>query len=99
MEIGTTLTDGVMTLTIKGRLTAAEAEAFGAKVDEALKESSILRMDFKGVSYIASSGLRVLVSTQKKVNAAKGKFTLVNVNEEVMEVLEVTGLDDVLEIE
>ena len=99
MEIGTTLTDGVMTLTIKGRLSAAEAAEFGAKVDEALKGSSIIRMDFKEVTYIASAGLRVLVSTQKKTTAAKGKFILANVNEDVMEVLEVTGLDDILQFE
>jgi anti-sigma B factor antagonist len=99
MEIGTTLTDGVMTLSIKGRLTAAEAGELGAKVEEALKESSILRMDFAGVSYLASAGLRVLVSTQKKISAAKGKFTLANVNEEVMKVFEVTGLDEFLQFE
>jgi anti-anti-sigma factor len=99
MEIDKNLTDGVMTLTIKGRLSAAEANEFGAKVDEALKESSIIRMDFKGVSYIASAGLRVLVSTKKKTTAANGKFSLVHVNDDVMEVLEVTGLDDILQFE
>jgi anti-sigma B factor antagonist len=99
MEIRTTLADGVTTLALKGRITATEAAEFGAKVDEALKASSVIRMDFKGVSYMASAGLRVLVSTQKKVSAAKGQFTLANVNEDVMEVLEVTGLDDILQFE
>jgi anti-sigma B factor antagonist len=99
MEISKILTDGLVTLAIKGRISAAEAGDFSVKVDEALSESSMLRIDFKGVNYIASAGLRVLVSTQKKITAAKGKLTLVNVNEDVMEVFEVTGLDDILNFE
>ncbi|MDR2630389.1 MAG: STAS domain-containing protein [Spirochaetaceae bacterium] len=99
MEINKIVTDGTVTLTIKGRITAVEAGDFSTKVNEALSESSILRIDFKGISYIASAGLRVLVSTQKKITAAKGKLTLANVNEDVMEVFEVTGLDDILQFE
>jgi anti-sigma B factor antagonist len=88
-----------MILAIKGKLTATEASEFGAKVDDALKKSSVIQMDFQGVSYIAPAGLRLLLSTQKKTAAMKGKFTLANVNQTVMEVLEVTGLDEILQFE
>ena len=48
------------------------------------------------LSYISSAGLRVLLTAHKKIN---GKMKLVNVNELVMEVLEMTGFADIWVIE
>ena len=52
---------------------------------------------FKGVDYISSAGLRVLLTAQKKMNA-QGHMELVNVNEAVMDIFEMTGFADILEI-
>jgi anti-sigma B factor antagonist len=98
MEIVKAISDDTATLTIAGKLNAATAEEFDAAVNLAIGETKNLVLDFKEVSYLSSAGLRVLVSAQKKLKAAAGTFALCNVCEEVMEVLEVTGLDDVFEI-
>ena len=50
----------------------------------------------KGLEYISSAGLRVLLSAQKK---SKGVMKLTNVCELVMEVFEMTGFADILVIE
>ena len=60
---------------------------------------SALVLDFAKVAYISSAGLRVLLSTQKKMNAAEGTFVVRNINEIVKEVFEVTGFDEILTIE
>ena len=57
-----------------------------------------LILDFKGLEYISSAGLRVLLSAQKKMNQI-GAMKLINVCEDVMEVFEITGFADILVIE
>ncbi len=55
-------------------------------------------MDFAGLEYLSSAGLRVLLSTQKTMNR-QGTMTLRNVNETIMEIFDVTGFADILTIE
>ena len=55
-------------------------------------------LDLKGLSYISSAGLRVLLSAQKRMNK-QGKMKLINVNEQVNEVFEITGFSEILTIE
>jgi anti-sigma B factor antagonist len=98
MEITKTVSGDSITLAIAGKLSAATADECGAAVDLALEETKKLLLDFKELSYLASAGLRVLVSTQKKMKATGGSLSLLNLREEVMEVFEVTGLDDVFDI-
>ena len=84
-------------LKIEGRLdttTAPELEnAINAEGD-ALKS---LVIDFKEVNYISSAGLRVLLTAQKKMNV-QGSMELINVSEDVMDILEMTGFADILVI-
>jgi anti-sigma B factor antagonist len=98
MEIAKSFSEDGIVLAPRGKLSAATAGEFGAAVEEALGETSALVLDLKDVDYMASAGLRVLVATQKKLSASGGSLALVNVAKEVMEVFEVTGLDDVLDI-
>lgn len=50
------------------------------------------------LAYISSAGLRVILKVQKYMNT-KGKMKLTGVNENVMEVFEITGFLDILTIE
>ena len=55
-------------------------------------------MDFEKLDYISSAGLRVLLSTQK-VMTRQGGMKVINVNDSIMEIFEVTGFSDILTIE
>ena len=57
-----------------------------------------LTLDFEGLDYISSAGLRVLLSTQKLMSK-QGAMKLRNVGETIMEIFEVTGFSDILTIE
>ena len=56
-----------------------------------------LVLDFASLTYISSAGLRVLLGAQKKMNA-QGSMELINVGEDVMDILEMTGFADILVI-
>ncbi|MDR3337594.1 MAG: STAS domain-containing protein [Treponema sp.] len=98
MEIVKTREGDAITLSINGKLSAGTAEEFGAALNAATAETDKIILDFQGVSYLASAGLRVLVFAQKQLVSRSGSLSLINVNENVREVFEVTGLDDIFDI-
>lgn len=87
-----------LTAAPQGRIDTTTAPAFEAKLKENLPGVTALILDFAGVEYISSAGLRVLLSTQKLM-AKQGSMVLRNVNDTVKEVFDVTGFSDILTIE
>ena len=83
---------------IVGRLDTITAPALDKAINEDIGEAKNLVLDVKGMEYISSAGLRVLLATQKKMQKI-GTMKLTNVCEEVMEVFEMTGFADILVIE
>ena len=55
-------------------------------------------MDFEKLEYISSAGLRVLLATHKKLSELGG-MKIKNVCSDIMDVFEITGFNEILEIE
>ena len=83
---------------VVGRLDTITAPVLEKTVGDNLEGVQSLVLDLKGLEYISSAGLRVLLGTQKKMQNV-GSMKLTGVCEEVMEVLEMTGFADILTIE
>ena len=83
---------------VVGRLDTTTAPVLDKTIGESIPETSDLTLDLKGLEYISSAGLRVLLSAQKRMRKS-GSMKLKNVREEVMEVFEMTGFADILTIE
>ncbi|MBQ5709297.1 MAG: STAS domain-containing protein [Anaerotignum sp.] len=88
----------VTTIEITGRLDTTTAPVLDKTINEDIDDTKDLILDLKGLEYISSAGLRVLLGAQKKMMKI-GSMKVVNVCEAVMEVLEITGFADILEIE
>ena len=82
---------------IVGRLDTTTAPALDKTINEDIGETKNLVLDLKGLEYISSAGLRVLLSTQKKM-LKNGTMTVKNVCAAIMEVFEITGFADILTI-
>ena len=83
---------------VTGRLDTTSAPALEKAINEDIVDTKNLVLDLKGVQYISSAGLRVLLGAQKKMQKI-GTMKVTNVCEAVMEVLEMTGFADILVIE
>ena len=83
---------------IEGRLDTITAPALDKTINENIEDTKNLVLDIKGVEYISSAGLRVLLGAQKKMQKI-GSMKVINVCEEVMDVFEMTGFADILVIE
>ena len=83
---------------LAGRLDTTTAPALDKTINNDIEDTKNLVLDLKGMEYISSAGLRVLLAAQKKMQKI-GSMKLTNVCEEVMEVFEITGFADILTIE
>ena len=83
---------------IVGRLDTITAPELEKTINEDIGDAKNIILDVKGMEYISSAGLRVLLGAQKKMQKI-GSMRVINVCEEVMEVFEMTGFADILTIE
>ena len=98
MTINKTVSAGVLSLALAGRLDTTTAPELEAELKASLDGVTELIFDLERLEYISSAGLRVLLSAQKVMNR-QGSMKLIHVGEGVMEVFEVTGFSDILTIE
>ncbi len=83
---------------IVGKLDTITAPDLEKAINEDIGDTKDLVLDIKNLEYISSAGLRVLLAAQKKMHK-HGSMKVRNVCENVMEIFEVTGFTDILEIE
>jgi len=87
-----------VTIIPEGRLDTTTAPQLEREINVDIKDVRELDFDFSKLVYISSAGLRVLLSAQKIMNK-QGKMTIHNANEDIIDVFEVTGFIDILNIE
>ena len=97
MTIEKTMNGTAVTLKIIGRLDTSTAPELEATVDGCIAGIRELVLDCEALEYISSAGLRVILKTQKQMQA-QGSMKLVHVNETIMEVFDITGFTDILTI-
>ena len=98
LNINKTIENGKAVFTLGGRLDTVTAPKLEKELKGSLDGVSELVLDFAGLEYISSAGLRALLSAQK-IMSCKGEMKIKNVNETIMEIFEVTGFSDILTIE
>lgn len=100
MEISKVEQGSELIMSIEGRLDTNAAPALGDAIEEALVEGvERFVLDMEKCDYVASSGLRVILGAQKKMNSLHGSMVVKNVIGDVMEVFEMIGFADILTFE
>jgi anti-anti-sigma factor len=85
-------------LNLIGRLDIVTAPKLQEALTEVITSAEKVELDFAGVDYVSSAGLRVLLLGEKNAKAAGKSMTLKNVSHEVMDVFEITGFSGILTI-
>jgi anti-sigma B factor antagonist len=85
-------------LKVTGRLDTTSAPQLEAELKNGISGVKSLVIDFAGLEYVSSAGLRVLLATQKTMSK-QGKMVIRNVNAEIMQIFNMTGFSDILTVE
>lgn len=97
MTITKTMNGNTAVLSVEGWLDTKSSPELGNEIN-ALSDIDGLVLDFEKLEYIASSGLREVLSAYKKMKSANCTFSVINAGNDVMDVFRLTGLDQKLEI-
>lgn len=98
MQINKTQNNTDLTVALEGRLDTTTAPQLEAELKRNLGGITSLTLDLAGLEYLSSAGLRVILSAQKVMNR-QGKMVVKNANDTIMEIFEVTGFSDILNLE
>ena len=98
METSFTHEGTKLVVSLVGNLDTIAAPELEQKLNEEMDGVKELVFDLSEMDYIASSGLRVLLASQKRMNR-QGKMVVRGTKSDVMEIFEMTGFVDLLTIE
>jgi anti-sigma B factor antagonist len=99
MKITTTMEGNLARLALEGRLDTVTSSQLATELGHLFEGGALsLIFDFRELEYISSAGLRVLLTAQKKVKSLGTALEIVNANESVKEVFDITGFSGILTI-
>ena len=98
MNINKTAEEHKLIMSVEGRRDTNSSPVLLQEFTEASQGMDDVVVDIEKVSCISSAGLRALLSMQKVMNQ-QGKMTIVNVTRDMMDVFDMTGFSDILNIE
>lgn len=84
------------TIVLTGRFDASQV-SHADPVFDSLEGDSVL--DCKGLDYVSSAGIGVILGTYKRLHEAGASFRMVNVNEHIRQVFRYAGLDKIISME
>ena len=102
MEVSTSYLGSVLVVAVHGRLDHAHAKEFESALAPHLavctSAGSPVLLEFSGVPYISSVGLRVLLLAAKQVKAQQGRIAIASLTPIVTEVFQVSHFNLVLKV-
>lgn len=89
----------ILILRFQGRLDALSTPETEKKVLAHIGQgSNKILLDFGGVDYISSAGMRMLLTTTKKLKSVAGQLVVCSITTNVMDVFKMSGFDHVLDL-
>ena len=98
MTINKTEENGKISFVLDGKLDTYTAPRLQDVLIPSFDEAKKIELDFTKVSYVSSSGLRVLLMGQKTAQSKEASMTICCVTEEIREIFKMTGFDTLLTI-
>ena len=99
MDIQKERVGDVQVVTAEGRLDGIYSSAFANQVGELIAGTNPkILIDFTNIDFVTSAGLRAVLLLMKKAKASGGAFALCGINEQVREVLDISGFAEIFSI-
>ena len=98
MTITKNETDDKITISLEGRLDKLSSPTLEEEMNKEISKKKNIVIDFNNLQYISSAGLRILIASEKQLKEVGKTMEIINVNDDVMNILNVTGFVYILNI-
>lgn len=98
MQISTRTTNDIHIVAIAGSLDSTTSPEAQKSLDAVVAGAKKVALDFSGLDYISSAGLRVLLGAAKQLRASGGTLGMFGLNQSVREVFEISGFSSILSV-
>ena len=98
MDLRKETSDNTLIIHVSGRLDTITAPSLEAEIAQIPENIQRLILDLASLEYMSSAGIRVILSADKIMGKRNG-MVLRHVNDEIREILDMTGLIEFLNIE
>lgn len=100
MQITTNISNHNLIISLSGRLDTITSPQLEEEINRnSFDEIETVTLNMRELEYISSAGLRVVLKLHKKMTAQGGQLKLINVNDMIMEIFTMMGMDSFLEID
>lgn len=99
MRVDETMEGEVLILAVQGRLDSNTAKELDETLTAQVGSKPAVVLDFSGLEYISSAGLRVLLKAAKQGRAGGGKLALCALSPHVREVFDISGFSSIFSIQ
>ena len=99
MDLMKNYNDKELTIEVGQKIDTSTAPDFQNEIMDEMGKFDSLTLDFKNLEYISSAGMRVLVLVQKELHPQNIPFTIINVNDAIIDIFKMAGFDKILNIQ
>ena len=99
MNVEKIYNDKELTIKVDNQIDTVTAPDFENEINDEMGNFDSLILDFEKLEYISSAGLRVLIMTQKKLQPQSIPFKIINSPDMIKDIIKVSGLDNILDIQ
>lgn len=97
MQVNVEKNDNTITVVVEGIINSTNATEFGSKLDNLPGDANGVIIDITDLEYVSSAGLRVFLSLKKR--CGNRLFKIIGANSEVMNVFDMTGFSEIMDIQ
>ena len=99
MEISNQRDGDTLIVQAAGRVDGSNSQEFQDGLEAAIDDADrAVVLDLEELSYISSSGLRVMLLIARKLQRQQAKFALCSLSESIREVFEISGFDRIIPV-
>lgn len=100
MQIKFDISSKNIVISLIGRLDTITSPQLEEEINSfSLENIETVILDLKELEYISSAGLRVVLMIHKKMNKLGGQLKLINVNDMILNIFDMTGMSEFLNIQ
>lgn len=90
----------LLVISVMGRVDGMNTREFKAGLEQTTKsyDGSAVVLDFEGLSYISSAGLRSILLVAETLNQRSKKLALCSLPHSILEIIQTTGFDNIIDV-